>query len=130
MKTISLLIAISLGLTVCRAANVTFNLADFTTKVITNRVVFITPKSTPKSNPIDLILSRDRKTYVSDTNGTFTVTNMTYGLYQCQLQGPFAKTEFRIYVTDTNGTLNASDLLVSSAENGLDTDDGQSIDID
>jgi hypothetical protein len=129
MKALACLLSI-LALFTVNAADVTFNLADFTTSVITNRVVFVTPKSTPRSNPTDLILSRDRKTYVSDTNGTFTVTNMTYGLYQCQLQGPFAKTDFRVYVTDTNGTLNASDLLVSASDASLDAEDGQSIDLE
>jgi hypothetical protein len=111
------------------AADVTFSLADFTTTAITNRVVFIWPKSTPRMNATDLILSRDRKSYVSDTNGTFTVTNMTAGNYLCQLQGPYAKTDFRIYVDDTNGTLNASDLLVSESD-GIDAEDGTPIDLE
>jgi hypothetical protein len=128
MKTFACLLSI-LVLFTARAADVTFNLADFTTTAITNRVVFIWPKSTPRMNATDLILSRDRKSYVSDTNGTFTVTNMTAGYYLCQLQGPYAKTDFRIYCDDTNGTLNASDLLVSESD-GIDAEDGTPIDLE
>lgn len=127
MKT---LIALLLSLSVARSADVVFNLADFTTVAITNRAVYVWPKSTPKANAVDLILSRDRKTYVSDTNGTFTVTNMTAGSYLCQLQGPYAKTDFRIYVDDTNATLNASDLLVSANDSGIDSEDGTPIDLE
>lgn len=130
MKTlIALMLSLSFA-SVARAADVVFNLADFTTTAITNRAVYVWPKSTPKANAVDLILSRDRKTYVSDTNGTFTVTNMTAGNYLCQLQGPYAKTDFRIYVDDTNATLNASDLLVSSSDDVIDTEDGQPIDLE
>jgi len=129
MKTLAITLAALLCVIFSRAADVTFNLADFTTVGITNRVVYIWPKSTPRRNATDLILSRDRKTYVSDTNGTFTVTNMTLGNYLCELQGPYAKTPFRIYVEDTNGTLNASDLLVSESD-VIDTEDGIPIDLE
>ena len=113
-----------------RAADVTFNLADFTTTAITNRMVKIEPKSTPRLGPSDKIISRDSLIRYSDTNGTFTVTNMVYGTYAVTLMGPYAKTEFRIYVDDTNATLNASDLLVSANDEGIDTEDGIPIDLE
>jgi hypothetical protein len=112
------------------AADVVFNLADFTTSVITNRQVKMEPKSTPRRGPSDSVISRDSLFRYSDTNGTFTVTNMVYGTYLCTLMGPYAKTEFRIYVDDTNATLNASELLVSANDNGIDTEDGIPIDLE
>ncbi len=111
-------------------ANVVFNLADFTTTTITNRPVKIEPKSSPKGWPVDLIISRDSLTKYSDTNGTFTVTNKVAGTYVCTLMGPYAKSEFRIYVDDTNSTLNASALLISANDTGVDTEDGIPIDIE
>ncbi len=109
---------------------VTFNLADFTTSVITNRQVKMEPRSTPRAGPTNNILSRDSLFRFSDTNGTFIVTNMQWGTYYCTLLGPYAKTEFRIYVPDTNDVFNASDLLVSSADSGIDTEDGISLDLE
>lgn len=109
---------------------VTFNLADFTTTAITNRQVKIEPKSTPRLGPDDRIISRDSLIRYSDTNGTFIVTNMVYGTYAITLLGPYARTEFRIYVDDTNATLNASDLLISANETGIDTEDGIPIDLE
>ena len=109
---------------------VTFNLADFTTTAITNRQVKIEPKSTPRLGPDDRIISRDSLIRYSDTNGTFIVTNMVYGTYAITLLGPYARTEFRIYVDDTNATLNASDLLISANEEGIDTEDGIPIDLE
>lgn len=127
MKTI---LAILLFPILAFGANVTFNLADFTTTTITNRPVKIEPKSTPKGWPVDLIISRDSLTKYSNTNGTFTVTNMVAGTYLCTLMGPYARSEFRIYVDDTNATLNASDLLVSANDEGIDTEDGIPIDLE
>lgn len=112
------------------AADVTFNLADFTTGVITNRPVRIEPKSTPRPGPSDTIVSRDSITRYANTNGTFTVTNMVHGTYLCTLLGPYARTEFRIYVANTNVALNASDLLVSKYDPGIDTEEGIPIDME
>lgn len=109
---------------------VTFNLADFTSSVITNRQVKMEPRSTPRGGPTNNILSRDSLFRYSDTNGTFIVTNMQWGTYHCQLLGPYARTQFRIYVPDTNDVHNASDLLVSNADSGIDTEDGISIDLE
>ena len=109
---------------------VTFNLADFTSSVITNRQVKMEPRSTPRGGPTNNILSRDSLFRYSDTNGTFIVTNMQWGTYHCTLLGPYAKTEFRLYVPDTNDIHNASDLLVSNADGGIDTEDGISLDLE
>ncbi len=108
---------------------VIFNLADFTSQVITNRQVKIEPRSTPRAGQTNAVLSRDSLIRYSDTNGTFILTNMSYGTYLCTLLGPYAKSEFRIYVPETNDVFNASDLL-TSANDSIDTDDGISIDID
>lgn len=127
MKTI---LALILCIASTQAADVTFNLADFTAGVITNRQVKIEPKSTPRAGPSNAVLSRDSLFRYSDTNGTFTVTNMQYGTYQCTLMGPYAKTEFRIYLIDTNGAVNASDYIVSGSATGLDTEDGLTLDLE
>lgn len=131
MKTPILIIALFLPLVVFASTNaVTFNLADFTTGVITNRQVKMEPRSTPRSGPTNNILSRDSLFRYTDTNGTFIVTNMQWGTYYCTLLGPYAKTDFRIYVPDSNAVFNASDLLVSSADSGVDTEDGISLDLE
>lgn len=133
MKTLLLTFAFVLGLTLHAGAatnTVTFNLADFTTGVITNRQVKIEPRSTPRAGPGDSILSRDSLFRFSDTNGTFIVTNIQYGTYLCTLMGPYAKSQFRIYVPDTNDTMLASNLLLSDSDTGIDTEDGLSIDLE
>lgn len=129
-KTNAIILGFLAMLAAVRAADVTFNLADFTTGVITNRQVKIEPKSTPRRGPSDSIISRDSLFRYSNTNGTFTVTNMAYGTYLCTLMGPYARTEFRIYVDDTNATLNASELLVSAGEAGIDTEEGIPLDLE
>ena len=107
---------------------VTFNLADFTQGVITNRQVQIKPLSTPRAGGA-FVLSRDSLIRYSGTNGAFIVTNMQYGTYVCTLLGPYAKTEFRINVPDTNDTFNASDLFTTAADS-IETEDGLTIDLE
>lgn len=127
--TIALLLCLASLFALGSTNTVTFNLADFTSQRITNRLVKIEPKSTPRSGQTNSVLSRDSFLRYSDTNGTFILTNMSYGLYLCTLMGPFAKSEFRIYVPETNDTFNASDLLTTDTD-GIETDDGLTIDID
>lgn len=129
MKTILLILLLPLS-ALAITNTVTFNLADFTSTGITNRRTQMEPRSTPRSGPTNNILSRDSLFRYSDTNGTFIVTNMQWGTYHCTLLGPYAKTQFRIYVPDTNDVHNASDLLVSNADDAIDTEDGIPIDLE
>jgi len=108
---------------------VTFKLADFTSQVITNRMVKIEPRSTPRAGQTNAVLSRDSLIRYSDTNGAFILTNMSYGTYLCTLLGPYAKSEFRIYVPETNDVFNASDLL-TTASDSIETEDGLTIDLE
>ena len=108
---------------------VTFNLADFTSQAITNRQVKIEPRSTPRGGQTNAVLSKDSLFRYSNTNGTFILTNMSYGTYLCTLLGPYAKTEFRIYVPDTNDVFNASDILTTAADS-IETEDGLTIDLE
>jgi len=124
---ISLCLALVLG---SFGANVTFNLADFTTTSITNREVQLVNKNAPKAFSPSSIISRDRRSFYSSTNGTFTATNVVDGVYLCTLIGPFANTEWRMLVPDTNGTLNASDLLISGNSSSIDLEDGTSLDLE
>lgn len=91
-------------------ANVTFNLQDFTTVVVTNKPVEIFPYSTPFNTNSAIILS-DRKRYTTDAAGSFTVTNMVPGCYLVQATGPWTMTPFNICFTNNTGDLNAHDLL-------------------
>jgi hypothetical protein len=129
MKKIILILCALAPLLPIRSADVTFNLADFTTGAITNRPLRIEPKSTPRASGTNII-SRDTITRYSDTNGILTVTNMVRGTYLCTLLGPFARSEFRIFVTDTNTALDASDLIISANDAGIDTEDGLTLDLE
>jgi hypothetical protein len=128
MKTIAAILCL-FALT-CSGANIVFNLADFTTGSITNREVQILPKSAPKAESPNSIISRDRKSFYSNTSGTFTATNVVDGVYVCTLKGTFANTEWRMLVPDTNGTLYASDLIISGNSTSIDTEDGNSLDME
>jgi hypothetical protein len=130
MKTAITLLLCIVSLFAFGATNtVTFNLADFTSQAITNRQVKIEPRSTPRAGQTNAVLSRDSLFRYSNTNGTFILTNMSYGTYLCTLMGPYAKTEFRIYVPDTNDVFNASDLL-TTASDSIETEDGLTIDLE
>lgn len=93
------------------AADVVFNLRDLTTQPVVNRKVLISPSWL---NPSSAIGALDQQKWISDTNGSFTVTNMAPGLYDCEIQRPPALTPFTIDVPDTNITLQASALRVVS----------------
>ena len=130
MKTFVSLILCLASLVAFGSTNtVTFNLADFTSQAITNRQVKIEPRSTPRGGQTNAVLSRDSLIRYSDTNGTFILTNMSYGTYLGTLLGPYAKTEFRITVPETNDVFNASDILTTAADS-IETEDGLTIDIE
>ena len=111
------------------AANVEINLADFTTTGITNRLVHITPRNTPRADG-SLIITSDRRYWYTDTNGLMTASNVISGTYVVELMGPFARSRFCLYVPDTNGTINATNWIESCNPNVLDAEDGTPIDLE
>ena len=91
-------------------ATVTFPLYRWNSDAATNRSVMLTPLALyPGPNQV---AAYDRGRYTSDTNGTFTVSNMMAGSYQVEIQAPPDATRFWITVPATNATLYASDLVV------------------
>ena len=97
-----------------KGAHVLFNFRDFRgiNSDLTNRTIHLTPKSTPRTDNGDIIPS-DRISFTTDTNASFTVSNIVYGTYAVEVQGPFAFTPFLILVPETNILLNATGLLAS-----------------
>jgi hypothetical protein len=101
-------------------ATVVFNLDDHVfSGALSNRTMRVTPHITNGLSVGELILTRDRRNYVSDSNGVVTVTNMYGPLnYTCEVLGPYTNTVFQITVPLTNATLNASALKTVST-NGV-----------
>lgn len=116
---------------VASAVDVRFNLRDFlgTSTPLVRRVVEIQPQSTPLSSGTNVVLS-ERRIFNSGPIGEFTATNVVTGTYRVVVYGATFTNVFRINVPATSGTTNASSLLISSADNGMDTEDGRSIDIE
>jgi hypothetical protein len=113
------------------AANVRFNLRDFvtTTQPLIRRTVEVQPQSTPLQSGTNVILSETRF-FNTGTTGEFTATNVVTGTYRVLVYGPTRTNIFRINVPDTSVTTNASAILISAANDGIDTEDGRSIDIE
>lgn len=113
------------------AANVTFNLTDFigTVQTLQRRQVVVEPRSTVKSNSTNAVMS-ERRFFNTGTNGIFTATNMTDGLYRVSVMGLNNTSVFHVNIPSTNGTLQASDYLITLATGALETEDGQTIDLE
>ena len=119
------------SLIVAGAADVRFNLRDFlnTAQPLVRRTVEIQPQSSPLANGTNVIIS-ERRFFSTGTAGEFTATNMVTGTYRVLVYGPTQTNIFRINVPDTSTTTNASAILISSANNGIETEDGRSIDLE
>lgn len=130
MKTRILLFLLS-SLIVATAANVRFNLRDFlvTSVPLVRRTVEVQPQSSPLASGTNVVLS-ERRFFNTGTNAEFVATNMVTGTYRVLVYGPTQTNVFRINVPATSDTTNASALLISSANNGIETEDGRSIDIE
>ena len=126
-----LLAILLLGAVTAGAANVRFNLRDFinTTQPLVRRTVEIQPQSTPLASGTNVVLS-ERRYFTTGTSGEFTATNMTEGTYRVLVYGPTFTNIFRINVPAASVETNASAILISSANNGLETEDGRSIDLE
>lgn len=112
-------------------ANVRFNLRDFitTSQPLIRRTVMIEPQSTPMQSGTNVVLS-ERRFFNTGSNGEFTATNMVEGTYRVLVYGPTYTNIFRINLPAGITETNASSILISSANNGIETEDGRSIDIE
>ncbi len=125
-------IAILLASVLCAAAgNVRFNLTDFltTSTPLVRRTAIIEPQSSPLASGTNVVLS-ERRYFNTGASGQFTATNVVEGTYRVLVYGPTQTNIFRINVPAFTGETNASALLISSANNGIETEDGRSIDIE
>lgn len=132
MKTkLALLLSFILTASVIHAANVRFNLRDFlqTTQPLVRRTVVIEPQSTPQAEGTNIVIS-ERRTFSTGPQGEFTATNVVEGTYRCIVYGPTRTNIFRINVPAVSYETNASAILISSANDGIETEDGRSIDIE
>lgn len=109
-----LLLLLALAAGPAHGAHVLFNFHDFITDTtgLTNRRVLITPKSTPRIDNGKIVPS-DRLSFLTDSNASFTASNVVYGTYYVEVPGPFTVTPFQILVPDTNTLLNVTGLLAT-----------------
>lgn len=130
MKTRILLFLLAFAIT-AGAANVRFNIRDFltTTQPLVRRTVEVQPQSSPLASGTNVIVS-ERRFFNTGTTAEFTATNMVEGTYRVLVYGPTQTNIFRINVPATTDTTNASAILISSANAGVETEDGRSIDIE
>jgi hypothetical protein len=128
MKTF-LILLLSVG--VALGADVTFNLVDIlgTTVPIQRKTVRIEPLSTVRGNGNNVVVS-ERRFFSTGTNGTFTATNLNEGSYRVVVLGNTYTSVFRINVIDTNGALTASSILETSSTTALETEEGQTLDLE
>jgi hypothetical protein len=126
-----ILLALLLSVTLASSADVRFNLRDFlvTTQPLLRRTVEIQPQSTPLSSGTNVVLS-ERRFFNTGATGEFTATNVVTGTYRVLVYGPTQTNIFRINVPAVSVTTNASALLISSANYGIETEDGRSIDLE
>jgi len=98
-----------------RAADVVINFGDFqlSTNDLAGASVNVIPTSTPSIANGKFVTS-DRRKFACDGAASLTLSNIVYGSYTIQIEGPWTKTAFGIVVPDTNITLNATS-IVSSA---------------
>lgn len=129
MKTIVTIILLSSF--VAGAANVRFNLRDFilSSDPLIRKRVEVQPQSSPLASGTNVVLQETRY-FNTGASGEFTATNMVEGTYKVVVYGTTRNSIFRINVPDSSNTTNASALLISSANNGLETEDGRSIDLE
>lgn len=113
------------------AANVRFNLRDFltTSQPLVRRTVVVQPQSAPLASGTNVVLQESR-IFNSGSQAEFTATNVVEGVYRVLVYGPTRTNIFRINVPAVTYQTNASDILISSANDGIETEDGRSIDIE
>jgi hypothetical protein len=129
MKTIALILSLLFCFTV-GAADVTFNLVDFigTVQTLQRKTVWIDPLATVRGSGNNVVMS-ERRQFSTGTNGIFTATNMVEGAYRVTVFGVNTSV-FRVNIPDTNGTLIASDYLETGNVGALETEEGQTLDLE
>lgn len=135
MKTIHVILFVLLAVfcSTGRAADVVFNLKDFlqTVQPLQKRTALIEPLSTTRANTAsNTVILSERRFFNTGTNGTFTTTNMMEGVYRVSVYGLNYTSVFRVNIPDTNGTLQASDLLMSGNPYAIETEDGQTLELE
>lgn len=127
----ALIISFLLTAGILHGANVRFNLRDFlsTAQPLVRRTAIVEPQSSPLASGTNVIVSETRM-FNTGTLGEFTATNMVEGVYRVSVYGPTRTNIFRILVPAVDYTTNASGILISSTDSGIDTEDGRSIDIE
>lgn len=92
------------------AATVQFNLSDFAANPLSIRTVRITPVQSSQGSGTTVITG-DAISYSTDTNGTFTVTNIAAGSYKVEAIGGNIATTFYILAPTNQTTMSAAGLL-------------------
>lgn len=109
----------------CIAAHLTFDLNDFSlTGSIAKRKVEMFPdaRSFPRTNGVQVITA-DYFTFTTSTNGTYTRSNVTAGIYRVVVTGPTTPTTFYITVPVTTNLVQVSAIFGVNVGN-LMYDDG------
>jgi hypothetical protein len=109
---------------VAMAADVTFNLKDFTQGIgpLQRRTMVVDPLSAVLSPDNVITVMTERKYYNLATNPVVTVSNMVYGSYLISVWGTTRTSLFRIYIPDTNAALNAASYITGTGNNLMLTD--------
>lgn len=110
-------ISFCLALVGVRAAHVGFAFQSSDSSPQGLRSVSIYPTGT-FTNGNGIIITRDRVTGSTDTNGSLTVSNIYGGDYRGELQGTFTVTTNWYHFPVTNGLIRAADYLSPPATNG------------
>ena len=128
---IALLLSFAITASTLTAANVRFNLRDFleSPAQLVRRQAVMEPQSSPLASGTNVVLS-ERRTFNTGSAAEFTATNVVEGVYRVIVYGPTRTNMFRILVPDVAYETNASAILISSTDTGIDTEDGRSIDIE
>jgi len=106
------------------AADVTFNLKDFTQGIgpLQRKTLLIDPLSAVMSPNNVITVTAERRYYNLGTNPVITITNMVYGSYLATVWGTTKTSVYRIYIPDTNGALNAAAYITGTGNNLLLSD--------
>lgn len=117
MRTILILSLVTSAATCARAGNAVFNFVDMTTQPQAVRSLSLYPVGGPFTNGVGGIVTRDRVSVTTGTNGMVTVSNVYGWTYRSELQGTWGTTTNYYTFPVTNGTFNAAD-YAGSPTNG------------
>lgn len=112
-----LLLSLAMAAARCWAGNAVFNFVDMTTQPQAVRSLSLYPVGGPFTNGVGGIVTRDRVSVTTGTNGSVTVSNVYGWTYRSELQGTWGTTTNYYTFPVTNGTFNAAD-YAGSPTNG------------